>query len=875
MTKGSVNVLTPDSAAANHFQRPIADSVRVAILVLDPEGRVVTMNLCALGLTGYSREEITGRPSWFLLAPEDRRRMKGLCNSALKEGRRIAGVAAEVVTKDGARRKVALDIEAVRLGRKAVGAVVTATEISDSRNTEVPLGQNHERYRFLVETAADIIVTIDDQDTIFFANQAVQPVLGYTPSELVGKRITALIPRHARPPNGGRWSTYFEEKKKVWSWHGVFFPLLHKDGRVITVDLSLGKCNVNGRTVTTTIMRDVTARMRLEMTLRGNEQQMRLALQPGRTSVWDWDLRSNRITWYREVFETLGLEVAMVQSAQAHLGRVHPEDRARLQETVDRALDAKTEYQVEYRIASPKEENRWVEERGVGVYNGAGECVAVRGVICDVLDRKRVEAELRASEERYRLVVETQTDLICHYLPDTTLTFVNDAYCKYFSTRREDVVGKKFLQFIPPSSQPLILEHIQSLVENPTGPEGRLEHPILTPSGDFGWMHWINRVIVGADETVTELQGIGRDITERRRLEENLVRREQEFSSLVENLPDIISRLDSNLRFLYVSPNVTSLFGIPAERFVGRKPREVGVDSHDWAGFENACRQVFETGNAAYREFVWGDKCYRARIVPEPGRAGKVESVLCIDQDISEQKRIEGELRMLSSRLLDLQDAERRRISREMHDCTAQNLFAISMALSRLLQQTAVSNFRNTLEECLSLCEQSREEIRTLSYVLHPPMLDEAGLVPAMKWFVEGFSKRTGIKVDLVVSGKSGRLPMEIETDLFRVVQEALANIHRHSGSPAAVVRLDRFSTRILLQIRDWGRGMPAEIAQFSGAGLLGVGIAGMRERLAQLNGHLDIASSKQGTTITAVVPLTNVKAASSVRAASRSKSTL
>jgi PAS domain S-box-containing protein len=870
-----MNLPTADSARDNDFQRALADSARIAILVLDPEGRVVTVNLCALGLTGYSREELKRRLWWVLLAPEDRRRMKGLCNAVLQEGRRISEVSAEIVVKEGTRRKVMVDLGPILLGEKAVGAVMMAREISDNKSTEVTLEQNDQRYRFLVERAADIILTFDDQDEIFFANPNVEPVLGYTTSELVGKKITKLIPRRVRPPNGRRWSTYFEERKKVWSWHGVFFPLLHKDGRLVTVDLSLGKFNVSGRTFTTIIMRDVTARTHLEIALRGNGEQMPMAFQPGRSSVWDWDLRTNRITWYREVFETLGLEVAMVQSAKARLNGVHPDDRVKLQETVDRALDEKTEYRVEYRIATQGEETRWVEERGIGVYNGNGECIAIRGVVSDVLDRKRVEAELRASEERYRLVVETQTDLICHYLPDTTLTFVNDAYCKYFATRREDVVGKKFLRFIPPSSQGLILDHIQSLVADSTKQEGRLEHPIVTPSGDFGWMLWINRVIVGANGAATELQGIGRDITERRRLEENLVRREQEFSSLVENLPDIISRLDNSLHFLYVSPNVMSLFGIPAERFVGKKPREIGVDSHDWAGFENACLKVFETGNPAYREFVWGDKCYRARIVPEFGPTGKVESILCIDQDVSEQKRIEGELRMLSSRLLDLQDAERRRISREMHDCTAQNLFAISMALSRLLQQTAVSNFRNTLEECLSLCEQSREEIRTLSYVLHPPMLDEAGLVPAMKWYVEGFAKRTGIKVDLVVSGKNGRLPAEIETDLFRVVQEALANIHRHSGSPAAVVRLDRFSARVVLQIRDWGRGMPAEIAQFSGGGFLGVGIPGMRERVAQLNGHLDIATSKQGTTITAVVPLNNAKAAASMRAAGRSKSTL
>ena len=167
-----------------------------------------------------------------------------------------------------------------------------------------------------------------------------------------------------------------------------------------------------------------------------------------------------------------------------------------------------------------------------------------------------------------------------------------------------------------------------------------------------------------------------------------------------------------------------------------------------------------------------------------------------------------------------------------------------------------MAGFRSILEDCLSLCEQSREEIRTLSYLLHPPMLDEAGLISALKWYVEGFSKRSGIKVDLLVGRHVRRLPMDVETDLFRIVQECLANIHRHSGSRTATVQLEHDSERVLLKVRDWGHGMPVELRRLGKVGSLGVGIAGMRERLGQLRGHLEIESGKDGTTITAIVPL-------------------
>jgi PAS domain S-box-containing protein len=218
--------------------------------------------------------------------------------------------------------------------------------------------------------------------------------------------------------------------------------------------------------------------------------------------------------------------------------------------------------------------------------------------------------------------------------------------------------------------------------------------------------------------------------------------------------------------------------------------------------------------------------------------------------------RSEAELRLLSSRLLDLQDSERRRIARELHDGTAQNLFALNIALSRMLQQESTRESRDALQECLGLCEQSREEIRTLSYVLHPPMLDEAGLVSALKWYVEGFSARSGIKVDLTAEAAVGRLPIDIETDLFRVVQECLSNIHRHSGSTTAAVQIDRNAERVLLQIRDWGHGMPAEVASGPALASPGVGIPGMHERLEQHQGKLEIKSNNKGTTVTATVPL-------------------
>jgi signal transduction histidine kinase/ABC-type uncharacterized transport system substrate-binding protein len=223
------------------------------------------------------------------------------------------------------------------------------------------------------------------------------------------------------------------------------------------------------------------------------------------------------------------------------------------------------------------------------------------------------------------------------------------------------------------------------------------------------------------------------------------------------------------------------------------------------------------------------------------------------------RKYADIELQGLTARLLRLQDDERRRIAMELHDVTAQNLGTITINLAGLLQNRfRPSDVLRVLNECRALGEQSLNELRTLSYLLHPPMLDQAGLVFAIEWYIDGFIKRSGIRVGLVVQPDLSRLPPEVEMALFRVVQECLINIHRHSGSSTAEIRLERRGSQVVLEVKDQGRGLPAngEVGEADEIVSVGVGIPGMRQRLSQLGGSLEIETGDQGTTVTAVVPL-------------------
>ena len=214
----------------------------------------------------------------------------------------------------------------------------------------------------------------------------------------------------------------------------------------------------------------------------------------------------------------------------------------------------------------------------------------------------------------------------------------------------------------------------------------------------------------------------------------------------------------------------------------------------------------------------------------------------------------EKSLRSLTGRLLQLQDEERRRFSRELHDSLGQYLAAVKMNLD-MFSNSQPGN--RLLSEAIHLLDQSIAETRTISHLLHPPLLDEAGFSSAAKWYLDGFAQRSGIAVKADLPNDLGRLPKPVELGLFRVLQESLTNIHRHSGSSRAEIALKLFPGKVMLEIRDFGHGIPPErLKSFEARGAnFGVGLAGMRERLRELGGRLEIRSG-HGTIISVTMPL-------------------
>jgi two-component system, NarL family, sensor kinase len=303
----------------------------------------------------------------------------------------------------------------------------------------------------------------------------------------------------------------------------------------------------------------------------------------------------------------------------------------------------------------------------------------------------------------------------------------------------------------------------------------------------------------------------------------------------------------------------------------GYRGRDHGVGTNYLAVCERAAGQSEEAASTAKalgevmagrrREFrleypctsAEGPRWFQLRITRPQGR--EVERIVVAHEDITEVKLAQEELTELTARLMQVQDEERRALARELHDTTAQNLLAVTLSLTRMRERlrNGAAPPDRALAEILELTEQSLQDVRTLSYILHPPLLDLVGLGSALRWLSEGFSVRSGVAVETAVAEGLDGLPREAATALFRVAQECLANVHRHSGSGWARLSLAAGDAVVRLEVVDGGNGFAA--ATGDGAAKVGVGLSGMRVRLHQLGGRLEVDSGPAGTRVAAIVP--------------------
>ena len=333
-----------------------------------------------------------------------------------------------------------------------------------------------------------------------------------------------------------------------------------------------------------------------------------------------------------------------------------------------------------------------------------------------------------------------------------------------------------------------------------------------------------------------------------------------EQAKLLDLANDAIFVRTADSKISYWNSGAERLYGWSKAEAIGRTPHEL-LQTEFPVPFEEIARRDRWEGELRHRRRDASIITVASRWTILRDKNQQFAGWLEICTDITARKQAEQAARRLSSRILNMQDDERRRMARELHDSLGQYLVALKMNIDILAHeahQNSQGNLPAVLESCSQLLDRAIAETRTISHLLHPPLLDEVGLLSAMNWFVEGFSKRSGIQTKMDVSSRNERLPQETEITLFRILQEALTNVHRHSGSTQVDIALRTTPIDVWLEVKDYGQGIPADrLKQIHDENAqVGVGLAGMKERVRQLQGTLEITSSPKGTIVSVRIPL-------------------
>lgn len=485
--------------------------------------------------------------------------------------------------------------------------------------------------------------------------------------------------------------------------------------------------------------------------------------------------------------------------------------------------------------------------------------------------RSSPENHSDASEQRFRRLIQDLHVAVVLLGPDAKVLFANDTAFEIAGLSRNEVVGKTTEEI-----GMRIIREDGTEVPMPMRPAPRALRTKKPVRGEvLGFIHprtqelkWFYTDAIPQFDPDGTLRGVVStltDVSERMRTRQELERTNEFNRQILTSVQEGIIVHGRDLRYQLWNPYMERMSGLNAKDVLGKDPRELFPFLEQHGGISAMERalagEIVTETDMPYEISQTGEKGWcDNKYVPLRNESGEIIGVIATVRDITGRKRHEDELHELSSRLLQLQDEERRRIARDLHDSLAQQLMAASLNLAQLRKLPASARSKRTalISEARKMIADSARQIRSISYLLHPPLLDELGLASAIEEYSQGFSQRTGIRVDIDLQFRAGRLSQEIETALFRILQESLGNIQKHSASETASIRLTSDRHGVTLEISDRGKGIPrpALDSYVARPQRLGVGILGMRERMRQLGGRLEISSNGPGTMVRAVLPI-------------------
>ncbi len=738
-----------------HDDNGLLNSIDIPIIIVSRERRVERINRAATIVLGLSGGDVNESLASIFPGVEN---LDALCAQVMADG-----VSCRQEASRGDRTFLLHIAAHLASDGQMLGAVLAFSNVTWFRASIDQAVYEREYTEAILNVVIDPLLVLDEKLQVQTANRAFYELFAISSDETQAISIRKLGDRVWEA------SEVWDSLKTILSEHPQFHSVeIEREfpgrGRR-TLLLDARRLTQAGRLILLTL-HDITERQQAERTT----SLLAAIVGSSDDAIVSKNLDGTITSWNKSAERLFGYTAE--EAVGRHITLIVPWDRRSEEDEILRRL-ARGERVDHFETVRRRKDGSTLEVSLTisPVRDGTGKVVGASKVARDVSERKRIERAMRESEERFRALVTSSSDVVYRMNPDWSEMRQLDSQ-GFISISDTGKLTKEWLnEYIHPDDQQLMLRTLRDAVRKKS--TFQLEHRVRRKDGRIGWANSRAVPLFGANGEIVEWFGAATDVTDRKESEEK-------YRQLAKSL----------------------------------------------------------------------DAEVRART-----------------RDLEAQAK---QLRELSWRLLRTQEDERRHIARELHDSAGQTLTVLGIGLAQVLQETGrrAPEVAAKIELVQEMVQQLHREIRTASYLLHPPLLDETGLHSALSWYVQGLVDRSGLDVRLEIPEDFGRLPGEMELVIFRLVQECLTNIHRHAESKTASIRMNCEATQITIDIQDQGKGMSAERLAEIQAGNSGMGIRGMRERLSQFDGTVTIQSNGCGTRVLAIIPVPRSNAANEEKAA-------
>ena len=890
--------------------RTVVEHSLQGLAILRADG-LVFANPAIAHLTGYSISALLAfSPDELkeLIHVEDREWVWDALERKLA-GREMSGrYDFRIIRRDGEMRWA--EALSNRISYKGEPAVqVACLDITERKRAQEALRESEEKYRLLAEHSADVIYKMDiEKEEFTYVSPSVEVVFGYDPEEVVSRSPADLLtPESYREQ---RAAMQKELSKGIMSTETLQLDAVHRDGHIFPIEVHATLVpDENGKPVEILgVTRDISERKRAQEALRESEERFRTMADTAPVMLWVSDTDA-RCTFFNQPWLRFRGRTMEEEMGFGWTDGVHPEDLERCMDTYMSAFEARQDFRMEYRLKRSDGEYRWILDMGVPRFSPGGTFVGYIGSCVDITERKQAAEALRASEERFRTVFELAPIGITLVSPGGRPIRANRAFQEILGYSEEEFRNMVITDFTHTDDVRKSWQLIRDVVEG-----GRdtftWDKRYRRKDGELVW----GRVAVSSVEDSSgesrQLIAMLQDISDRKRTEETLRRRAKELDTLQATVLDITTRHELPALLETVVRRAARLLGASGgglylcdpDREEARcvvsynAPRDYTDVVLSYG--EGAAGVVAATGEPLivddYRTWsrrapVYEEEQPFGAVLSAPMIwEGEVTGVIHVlhDEEVSspftqtdlellnlfanhaaiavENARLYDRLRSgrerlqaLSQRIVDAQEVERRRIARELHDEIGQALTAVKIDLQAARSLLESTEHETQLEHTIAIVERTLKQVRDLSLDLRPSLLDDLGLVPALRWYVDRQAQQADLSAHFHADPVEKRLAPELEIACFRIVQEALTNVMRHARAEHVDVELLNRDGVIEMRIRDDGLGFDVQEALEEAHRGTSLGLLSMHERASVVRGEVEIESAPEvGTEVKARFPL-------------------